>query len=192
MAFLLLKPRRRSWATPEVAEDSTQVYRWPALIDRLTWIVPLVSIGVMVGGLALIRDSLSQSNLAELTTGLLMIVAAGGSLVLLLISHLTLAREIRFTRDRLVIHQTGREPVVLAYSNYQRSWVVDLSHQDSVRFIVFHGNRGCTVLSPPDWFLTGLMEIVRIQHEEGWYDPQSERMDAFAHDFREADSSSTI
>jgi hypothetical protein len=156
---------------PEPTPESSQVYHWPAVVARLGWALPAVSLVLFAAGLYFVATSVGLSDIGRMTGGLLTLLVGAVGLGSLVSIHLCLAREVLFTRDAMIVRQTGRRPLRLPYCGYQHDWVADTSTRGSIRLIVFRQNRGCTVLAPPAWFEDAVAEIARIQQEEGWYAP---------------------
>jgi hypothetical protein len=126
----------------------------------------------MVAGYVLMIGWLQLEETASTLTGLLLATGGGAALVAYALIHACVAREVRFTHDELIVRQTGREDMVLAYASYGEHWIVDASRPKTIRVIVTANHRGCTILSPPDWMRLAFEEVERIQEEEGWYEPQ--------------------
>lgn len=149
-----------------------QTHRWPAHLRWANRLVPAVALLLLVVGLPGIRAGGTAAEFAFAALSLVLVVLAAAGLISVLLLHLLAAREVHFTRDCLLIRQTGRRELILPYSTYQEEWVADPGDgSGAVRILVFGRNRGCWILGPPVWLRTALGEIARIQQEEGWYDP---------------------
>ena len=151
---------------------STQVFGWPVALERSHALIGVLACLIILLGIHLIATSVQVSDIYRMTAGL--VIGTGGSVILVILGvlHGTTAREIRFTRESLIIRQTGHKELILPFCEYQHEWVADLSNERLVRLIVFGRNRGCSLLLPEQWVLDGLREISRIQAEEGWYEPE--------------------
>lgn len=163
---LVREPSRRS--APTLAELSTQVHQWPANVARIHHIATIAVVVCVFAGVFLLMRA---ADVASLACALVFEAIAGAGIVGIAALHLCTAREVRFTREALLVHQTGRDPLVLPFAAYQREWVADTSGSASIRLIVFGRNRGCTILGAPDWMRDAFDEVARIQMEEGWYEP---------------------
>ncbi len=151
---------------------SRQVYIWPRWIVTLGGSLLRGGIVGMVAGYILMLGWLPFEETSATLTGLLLAAGGGASLAAYALIHACIAREARFTHEELIVRQTGREDMVLAYASYGEHWIVDASRPKTIRVIVTANHRGCTILSPPEWMRLAFEEIERIQREEGWYEPQ--------------------
>ncbi|MBI5154673.1 hypothetical protein HZA57_05495 [Candidatus Poribacteria bacterium] len=134
--------------------------------------MPLLAAGTMAVGAWLISVAEGAADLPAVTVGLLLAVLSSVFMTLTALIHLCVAREVLFTRESIIVRQTGRRDVELPFIAYQHQWVADCSSPWGVRLMLFGRNRGCFVWSAPGWFREALREIARIQAEEGWYPPE--------------------
>lgn len=153
--------------------ESTQSYTWPLALTIAHFMVPLESAACSVIGFYVVASSSTVDDLGLMSLGLLLLFVAMATLVGWAAMNMCFAREVCLYRDRMVVRQSWRRPLVLAYADYQRAWVYDASRFQSTRLLFFQHNRGCTVYETPAWLLGALEEVRRIQVEEGWYEPDA-------------------
>lgn len=152
---------------------STQVYHWPRAFEAAARWTPWIAGALLVAGFLLfVASNGLDDGLEQATAGILMCVAGSAALAKVAILHLCVARRVAFTRDRVVVWQTLRQPLLLSYAGYQHDWVVDSTNPRALRLLLFRDNRGCTVWDPPEWVAGAFAEIARIAREEGWYEPE--------------------
>lgn len=157
---------------PSYGAASTQVYRWPSPLTKMNVILPILTALIAFAAVYGIRSGMVIGDDTRVALGIAGAVGAAAVLTVLCLIHFVAAREVRFTRDSLVIKQTGRRRMVLPYCAYKREWVMDDSGgEGSLRILMFERNRGCIVLMAPQWLRVALHEVARIQEEEGWYTP---------------------
>ncbi|MBX3729824.1 MAG: hypothetical protein KF858_11615 [Candidatus Sumerlaeia bacterium] len=155
-------------ATACDAEFSSQVYVWPSRLRRMAWSAPWVGLALVALGVWMVRAGMERGGFEEVTAGLLELTLGLSLLVGVVMLHAVAAREVRFTRDSIIVRQTGRGALVLDYADYQQRWVADMQNPAAVRLVVFEPNRGCTILLPELWLVEALREVGRIQEQEGW------------------------
>jgi hypothetical protein len=161
----LLALRRASSGEREL---SPQVYVWPCRLRRLVWGAFWGGLGLAGFGFWMVGLGLERGGFEEVTAGLLELTLGLSLLTGVAVVHAIAAREVRFTRDSIIVRQTGRRALELDYADYQQRWVADLGNPAAVRLVVFEPNRGCTVLLPELWLVEALQEVGRVQEQEGW------------------------
>ncbi len=166
---------------------STQVYHWPRHLVRLNRVSFIACLALFLCGATVLFWPTVRTHEA-LVSGVLLEVFGSMGLISLGLLHITVAREVRFTRDAMIVRQAFHRDLILPYSTYDLEWMADSTAGGNARVIVFEPHRGCTVLRPPVWFATALAEIARIQEEEGWYEPRLDRFSSRTEPFASSQS----
>ncbi len=168
--------------------DSTQICRWPPRLARLDRTALLVSLALVVSGVGVLAWWPAPRTQETLVGGVLLEVLGSMGLVASGLLRMTVASEVRFTRDAIVVRRPPQRDLVLPYAAYDIEWMAHMTDAGNARLIAFEPHQGCTVLRPPDWFATAISEIARIQEEEGWYEPRSDRPASRAEPFASSQS----
>lgn len=150
------------------------MYRRPARLVRAHAGGLALSLGLLAAGAGMQMAAMERGDATLQAVAFLTVVVAGMGLAVAAVLHFIAAREVRFTRESLVVRQPFHRDATLPYSTYEVDWMVDVTPAGNARVIVFEPHRACTVLMPPEWFRTALAEVARIQEEEGWYEPRED------------------
>src|SRR5690606_26886833 len=126
MAIRITRPQIRPPGEAP-GDSSTQIYVWPARMGRLTRGATLSGIAALAAGFALVAGRSQAQEMMFVTAGLFLVVGGAAVLVGMALAHACLAREVHFHRLYCVIKQTGREGLILPYSNYDDQWLVDFT-----------------------------------------------------------------
>lgn len=166
-----VSPARHSHHPANADAVGAQVYRWPSIVPVASGTAMTIGLLGLAVSLWLVLTSETINDAGRLSVGFVAAVFSGLAIIAGVIVLYVAACEVRFTIDQLEVRRLGRRTLRLAYSGYERDWIVDAGHEHVVRLIVMRGNTACSIYLPPDWLRGAFDEVARIQAEEGWYEP---------------------